>query len=317
MAKQTSGATGATRTVTLWDDRELAKPLSTKERVSDLVEWLTPNFAKTLDGDEKLQRSFKMALLNSFSRTPSLLNCTAMSVKKALLNCAAMRLWPDTPQQHAHMIPYKTDCTLIVGYRGLLELMWRSGKLRDIYCESVHEADIFDVKLGTEKRLHHVPDFGENVDRSDDSKIRCVYCVSVNEFGEKGFTIMTRSEIEKVRGASRGSKSDFSPWQNWWEQMALKTVLRRRAKWLPMSEEFRKAEEVENEFSDLKKADYTVRESHALPADLLKQNGKAAEELAANGKTEKVTTKDAPAAHTAAEIFDGAWVGDDVKDGNH
>jgi len=55
--------------------------------------------------------------------------------------------------------------------------------------------------------------------------------------------VMTRAEVEAVRKRSRSGAA--GPWETDWAEMARKTVVRRLAKYLPMSVEMAKAVELD------------------------------------------------------------------------
>ena len=59
------------------------------------------------------------------------------------------------------MIPYKNkgqvECQFQFGYKGLLELAYRSGQIQTIQAETVYEADVFEYELGLYPKLIHKP----------------------------------------------------------------------------------------------------------------------------------------------------------------
>lgn len=153
----------------------------------------------------------------------------------AMMSCVQLDLMPNTPEQHAFIIAYGGRVQFQVGYKGLKELALRSGEVKTINGELVFEGDTFDVEFGTERKLTHKPNF--DVDRTDFTKVTHVYITTVLQNGERPFFVMTKAEIEKIHqdAVQRNGGKDSPAWKNWWDQQALKTVLKRAAKMLPAS----------------------------------------------------------------------------------
>ncbi len=167
---------------------------------------------------------FAMVAMNTLRRTPVLGQCSPASVIDAVNRCAELGLEPGGPLGHAYLVPFKTECQLVVGYRGFLHLMFRSGGLRDAQANMVYENDKFAGALGTEPRVEHTIGFGKR------GKPIGAYCVLRYVNGGMHIESMNMDELNKVRSASRAKSG---PWDDWFEEMCKKTVLKRAAKWGP------------------------------------------------------------------------------------
>ena len=187
-------------------------------------------------------------VLGAASRTPLILDCTPISVVKAVLQAAELGLEPGSSLGEFWLVPFKNGKTGqrevqgIPGYRGLISLARRTGEIANLYAEAVYEGDNFDVELGLEPRLVHKPDF-DNEKREDPKHLRFVYAVARFKDGSFQFTVMSRKQVEAIRRRSKAG--DSGPWVSDYEEMAKKTVLRRLAKYLPMSVEMAKAMELQ------------------------------------------------------------------------
>jgi recombination protein RecT len=89
--------------------------------------------------------------------------------------------------------------------------------------------------------LIHKPDW-ENAGRTSPENLRFVYAVAKLKDGGRQFAVMSRAEVEVIRNRSFAkNKTDIEkydgPWKTDFEQMALKTVVRRLFKFLPVSVE--------------------------------------------------------------------------------
>lgn len=174
--------------------------------------------------------------LTALTRTPNLTECTQESLFKCLLDLSAMGLEPDG--RRAHLIPYGNACTLIIDYKGIVELVMRSGQVSNIHADVVCEGDAFVYDMGEIKK--HEIDF-----RKPRGNVYAVYAVCTFKDGTKAACVMSRDEIESVRKRSRAGNS--GPWQTDWNEMAKKTAFRRLSKWLPLSPEIREIVEREDE----------------------------------------------------------------------
>lgn len=219
--------------------------------------------AKFLQSDA-IQRQIAMALprhltperlvricTTELRKIPKLAACSPASFVGAVIQCAQLGLEPGGALGHVYLIPFEkrkkvdgkwvtveTICQVIIGYRGMLDLARRSGQIESISAYAVYEGDTFRCRLGLEPTLEHEPDW-DNVGREAPDKIRLVYAVARLVGGGKQFVVMRRAEVEAIR--ARSKSADEGPWVTDYEQMALKTVVRRVFKFLPVSIELQTA----------------------------------------------------------------------------
>jgi recombination protein RecT len=183
------------------------------------------------------ERLLRIAL-SECRRTPKLAECSQASLLSAIFSCAQLGLEPGGSLGHAYLVPYGRDVQFILGYRGMIDLARRSGMLESITAHAVFEGDEFECELGLEHNLRHRPDW-ENPNRSDASKLMFVYAVAKLKDGGHQFEVMSRLEVDQIKRRSKSGSS--GPWVSDYVAMALKTVVRRLFKWLPVSIELAKA----------------------------------------------------------------------------
>lgn len=164
-----------------------------------------------------------------------LANCTPRSIIECMIACGHLDLLPNTAQQYAYIIPYGTEAQFQLGYKGLIELAFRSGQINSINAELVFEEDEFEVTLGGTRKLIHKPNYF--IDRSDFNRAQAVYATATLANGATTFHVMTMFEITKIRDTSKAGKGKDSPWTTWPEAMAKKTVIKQFLKLLPSSTE--------------------------------------------------------------------------------
>lgn len=176
---------------------------------------------------------FARVITTAIKTTPDLAKCTRESLASAIMLSAQLGLEPGT-FGHCYLIPYNNrhtqslECQFQIGYRGYLELVHRSGGVKSVNAECVHEEDTFSITLGTDYDIEHQPYLD-----GDRGKIKLVYAVAHLTNGGVQFCWMSKSDIDKHR--SKHSKARKSPWDTDWAEMAKKTVVKRLCKMLPMS----------------------------------------------------------------------------------
>ncbi len=212
--------------------------------------WLTDekfrlSVADILPKQMTAERFFRLAIA-ARRKTPDLAKCVPESVINCLTDLSAMGLEPDG--RMAHLIPYKRkkqingkweewyECQLIVDYKGLAELAYRSGQLAKApRAEIVCANDEFEWVDG---QVRHKIDY-----RKDRGEMFAAYsCVRLKGSEVDDYCVMTKKEIDGVRARSRAK--DSGPWVTDYNEMAKKTCFRRQSKWLPrMGAEFYEAME--------------------------------------------------------------------------
>jgi len=179
------------------------------------------------------ERTIKV-MLNNFDKNPALFKCTGNSIWRCLMQCVELGLEPGGALGLAHLIPFGDVCTVIIDYKGIEGLCYKSGMIQSITANVVYEGDRFVRKLGTEQSIEHEPG-----DCEDAAKITHAYCVVKLVNGGLIFDSMSRKQIESIRGRSKAKNN--GPWVTDYAEMCKKTVIRRVLKHCPKSIEVQKA----------------------------------------------------------------------------
>lgn len=191
---------------------------------------------------------FQRVALTAFSNNTKLQQCDPMSFIAAMMQSAQLGLEPNTPLGQAYLIPYGKQVQFQIGYKGLLELAQRSGKIKTLYAHEVRENDTFDIDYGLNQTLIHKP-----LLKGDRGEVIGYYAVYHLDTGGNSFIFMTKDEV--LEHAKRFSKTyNSGPWQTDFDAMAKKTVIKQLLKYAPLSIELQKAtsmdETVKTEISD-------------------------------------------------------------------
>jgi recombination protein RecT len=207
------------------------KPKNKGQELALMLEKMAPSLARALPKHVSAERMGRIAL-TALRANPKLANCTPGSFLGAVLSAAQLGLEVNTPLGHAYLIPYKDECTLQIGYQGMMDLARRSGSITAIYAYAVYEGDTFSYSLGLNPTLNHVP--SEAPDR-EAKPLTHVYAVAKLRDGEPVFTVLPKSKVELYRNRSKAAND--GPWVTDYAAMAMKTAIRRLFTWLPKSAE--------------------------------------------------------------------------------
>ena len=179
--------------------------------------------------------------ITSISRSPQLLACTPPSILKAVMDIVQCGLEPGGPRGHAYIVPYGKEATAIIGYKGYIDMVMRSGLMRaPPIVNLVYEADTFSLDLGSGKPPKHTIDIRKS--QTERGEILGGYCVAQFKDGGAHVEWMGIDDIRKVMNRSRAGPG---PWKTDFEQMARKTVIRRAKNYWPLSSEMSRAAEID------------------------------------------------------------------------
>ncbi len=191
---------------------------------------------------------FSLLCIRAASEVPALLQADQGSLLLAISKAAELGLEPNGSLGHGWLIPYQGRVQFIVGYRGLIDLAIRSGKVKSISARVVHDGDTFDVEYGLVPVLSHIPNLEED---EDDDMISHAYAIARLADDQSQFEVMPRRQIDAVMANSPSAKGEKSPWHTHYGEMARKTVVRRLAKYLPLRDDlWAKALEEENSVTE-------------------------------------------------------------------
>lgn len=158
--------------------------------------------------------------------TPKLAECEHTSVLGALMTCAQLGLRPGVLGQ-AYLLPMyngkqrRMEAQLIIGYQGLLELIYRSGMVQMVQARRVHENDEFVLEYGLEgdKLIHRPPASGP--------RGRVVKWYAIARFKDGGYAFtdpVSREEMEAHRDKYAMAKTRdgkiVGPWVTQFDEMA-------------------------------------------------------------------------------------------------
>jgi recombination protein RecT len=259
--------------------------------------------------------------MSMIQRDNNLAECEPLSICAAVVTACQLGLEPDNVSGLAYLVPFNKRCTLIPGYRGLVQLAYRSGQVASFETRVVYEHDDCVVDWGAEPPIVHKP-----TPRKDRGKTIAVYAKVKLNTGGTVWEWMWQHEVDAIRDRySHGCKRSDSPWQTEPNAQARKTVARRACKWVPSSPQLQRAVSLDDQAEigkpqDLEAVDIAVASEPVGPPKTLDEavdQAEAATKAALPSETmppgpepeavEAVDQKPAGKNHEAVKEFLAFW----------
>jgi recombination protein RecT len=215
---------------------QLATQAPEKKTMQTYIKSMEGEIAKALPSVMTPER-FTRIVLSAISSNPKLAQCTPATFLGAMMTSAQLGLEVNTPLGQAYVLPYNNkgvqEAQFQLGYKGLIDLAYRSGEIEVIQAHIVYENDEFECAFGLEPKLLHKP---AEKNRGEAAK---VYAMFKTKSGGFGFDVMSMDDVRRhAEKYSKAYSSNFSPWKTNFEEMAKKTVLKRVLKYAPLKSDF-------------------------------------------------------------------------------
>lgn len=219
---------------------------------------------------------------------PGIWKCTRSSILNSVLKACKYGLELDGIIGEAYLVPYKTECELIPGYKGLMKLAHQANEIKSIIAACVYKADKFRYELGMHVDVRHLPK-AENDEQLADENITHVYAVAALSNGGYVPCVWPVSKIRHHRDTyspaykwaesgdrGRGGGQKDSIWHKQFPKMAMKTVIRdlMGSGAIPLSVDIRQMIEVEKKLEGENFGDSeSQKDLDALSAELAGRRG--------------------------------------------
>jgi len=173
-------------------------------------------------------------LVQAAIRNPEILKCDPTTIWLAFSLCAQYGLEPDTPNGHAYLIPRwnkhlgRKECTVIIGYKGLMELAYRCNAIKAIRANIVYkkelEAGLFEFSYEPPKIVHKINPMLKRYNED----IIGAYCVVEFKRGGKMMRAQKFVDIEEIKDKhmARSASKGRGPWITDFAPMCRKTPIR-------------------------------------------------------------------------------------------
>lgn len=182
--------------------------------------------------------------MTAITRTPLLLECTTVSIMRAIATGAQLGLDVSGIGGQGHLVPFRNkqgryEAQFIAGYQGLIDLARRSQAVVAIRAREVYEKDHFNYSEGMFQLLEHKPYMGD-----DPGKLMGAYAVAHLAAGFAQAEVMSETQLNAVQVSSRAGEK--GPWKTHKAQMWRKTAIRRLCKLLPQNPDLARAIQLED-----------------------------------------------------------------------
>lgn len=254
--------------------------MSTNLTVKELLNKKSAEIGKILPKHIELDRFIQLCNL-AVLMNPKLAECDQKSLFSSFISCAKDGLVPDS--REAFINTYKTKAKGANGrdewimkaqYQvmvdGLLKKIRQSGEVLSVVARAVFVNDEFD---------YYFDENGEYITYKpcldgDNGGFRLVFAYAKMRSGELIVDVMTKAEVDRVRKASKAG--DYGPWKDWYDRMAVKSVLHRLGRRLPNATEM--LEMIEREIDIVKINDKAppraLKQLELMPDDVFLEKSK-------------------------------------------
>lgn len=218
-----------------------AKEETPLAKFSGFLDKLKPQLAVALPRHMNADRMARLAL-TAFSTTPALQACSPQSIAGSIMTAAQLGLEPGVNGQ-GYLIPYGKTCTFVPGWKGLVDLVARSGRAT-VWTGAVYPGDNFEFQLGDAPFCRHKPGDGEG-----EEPFTHVYAIGrVRDASMAVIEVWTRAKVQKHlnRYNKVGGRHYAKQDENNFEMYARKVALLQVLKYMPASIELQNAIDVSN-----------------------------------------------------------------------
>lgn len=200
-------------------------------QVSDVLNGLKSQIAAALPKHLTAERIIQMSS-TLISRNPKIAECSIDSLVGAVMQASILGFEPVAALGQCSFIPYNGSVDFQIGYKGWLELIWRTNKILDVYADVVYKDDYFVYESGENRKLVHKPNFDVI---QNDKNIIMAYAVAHLKGGGRAMVVKSRNNIETLRLRNPSQRNGVSgAWKTDYAEMAKAKVLKSLCKHLPV-----------------------------------------------------------------------------------
>jgi recombination protein RecT len=228
-------------------DRRLAA-----SNAGTLSKFLNQNAAMLGDFAKGFMRPEAMIRLSliAFSKTPILSKCTLASILRSLMDAAALRVRPGGLNGRGYLVPRKNnktnpptwECHFDPGWRGLVDVARRSGKVKSLGAQVVRAGDYFEYGYDPLPTLKWKPlrEIGAAEADADGVIERrpIIAAFAVAHLADDAIQIevLEGEDLKQIKSSS--AAGDSGPWADWESEMCRKSAVKRLCKYLPVPDDF-------------------------------------------------------------------------------
>ena len=194
-----------------------------------------------------------VSMVNQDAMLKAVVQDAPQTIITSALKAASLDLPIDPALGMAYVMPFKNskkvgsewvsknEAQLVVGYRGLIQMAMRTGAYININATDVREGELVD---GSRDRMRGTMDFEWIEDDTEREKKPIVGYVAYYKLvnGMEKMVYMSKAQVDAHEQRNRKGQNMTKGWRDNYDEMALKTVLRKLlSKWGMLSIDYRSA----------------------------------------------------------------------------
>lgn len=151
-------------------------------------------------------KQFMQIIISEVKRSDKLLQAfisNPFSMYASVLHGAEIGIIPSSLTQEASLIPRRIKgnltVTYLLGYRGSIKVLTRTGLVSKIHTDIVFKGEKFQDIRGMEPKIIHEPN--QDVERTA-ANIYATYAVATLPNGERQYVVLYRKDIDRIRALS-------------------------------------------------------------------------------------------------------------------
>ena len=196
-----------------------------------ILESIENAFPGNLSHDERTRKAWTLAteakIAIRLSKKPDkILECRAETIIDCMIQTARCGLSLRPQAAEAYLVPYSSNCTLMIGYKGYITLLYSCG-MRKIDMALVYDGDEIEIIKGSNPSVRHKTCL--TTERTVKNVIGG-WLLAVLPSGEKVVVEMDRGYMNRIKDCSKAGQGIYSKWP---EAMMLKGLIRYAQKYLP------------------------------------------------------------------------------------
>ncbi len=202
--------------------------------VDHVIMQVMPQFQRVAQKRQKVRWAEESQYaLQCCKSNPALQACDPTTLQYAIINVAAVGLSLNPASGHAYLVPEfhkgskRNTCCLRVSFRGLIKLATDSGSISWVKADVVKANDTFEYHGINNIPIHHMDPF------RDRGETIGAYCIAKTASGDILTDVINREQLERIRNCAKTQ----NVWDNWFDEMAKKAIIKRAAKQWPPGKE--------------------------------------------------------------------------------
>lgn len=194
-----------------------------------------------------------VSMVNQDTMLKAVVQDAPQTIITSALKAASLDLPIDPALGMAYVMPFKNskkvggewisknEATMVIGYKGMIQLAMRTGAYTNINATDVREGEIVE---GSRDRMRGTMEFNWIEDDAEREKKPIIGYVAYYKLvnGMEKMVYMSKAQVDAHEQRNRKGQNMTKGWRDNYDEMALKTVLRRLlSKWGMLSIDYRSA----------------------------------------------------------------------------